>query len=142
MGFFDETSGGLITQWKTASAITDLVGTGNAAKIWPQVARQGAVPPYVTFTRADGRPIIDLGGPVGARLTVLHVYCWGITATQADTLADAVKDATEDLRGTYSGTIVHRVEAESIDDGYEQREPAAGYLNFWVRLVVRLVHSE
>lgn len=142
MGFFDEKTGGLITQWKAVTAITDIVGTGTSAKIWPHAAVQGTPPPYVVFTRVDGRPIIRLAGTTGARLTVLHVYCYGVTAAQADTLANAVKTATEAMRGTYTGVYVNRVEVESIDDGYEQREVAGDFKDFWVRLVVRIIHSE
>lgn len=142
MAFFDEQTGGLIVHWKTVTAITDLVGSGTAAKIWPHAAKQGTIPPYIVFVRADGRPYIHLGGTSGARLTVLHVYCYGTTAAQADTLANAVKTNTETMRGSYSGTTVNRVEVENIDDGFEFRQTASDQKDFWVRLVIRMVHSE
>jgi len=142
VAFFDEKTGGLITHWKTVAGITALVGTGTAAKIWPHLANEGTVPPYICYIRADGRPFIHLGGRTGARLTVIHIYSYGTTLAEADQLSEAVKVNTEPMRGTYSGTIVNRVEVETIDDGFELRQQGSDQKDFWVRLVVRMVHSE
>ena len=142
MGLFDERTGGLVTHWKSVAGITALVGTGTAAKILPHAAYQGEIPPCILYLRTDGRPFIHLGGTSGARLSVVHVYCYGTSLAQADTLANLVKTNSETMRGTYSGIVVNRVECESIDDGFEFRQTGSGQRDFWVRLVMRIVHGE
>lgn len=142
MGLFDEQTGGLITHWKTVAGITTLVGTGTSAKIWPHRPNQGTIPPYICFFRSDGGPIINLSGESGALRAVLHVYCYGTTFSQADSLARIVRTTTAAMRGTYSGNIVYRVECESIDDGWEPRQAGSDQIDFWSRLVIRIVHGE
>lgn len=142
MGFFDEQSGGLVTHWKSVAAITSLVGAGDNARIYAHAARQTQAKPFITYNRADGIPYFYLGGPSGARLTVLHVYCWAQTLAGADALAEVVKNNTRNMRGTYTGIVVNRVEMQTIDDGFQYREAASTEMDFFVRLIVRIVHSE
>lgn len=153
MGLFDEKTGGLIVYWRTVSAITDIVGTGDNARIWPHKARQGrgSSDPgkldHVTFVRNGGHVFTDLSGSTGARTTILHVYAWSSTPTGAETLAEAIKNNTANTtttRTTLSGTVVHWIFcSDAPDDGVELVESGGdNYARYWVRHVFRIVHGE
>lgn len=142
MAFFDEEDGGLVAHLKSVSAITTHVGTGTSAKIWPWAAKQGEARPYVIYECGESEPIINLGGLTGLRPTPVHFYCWGTDYSEAKALAEAVNTALAAMRGTYSGTIVFRVQCSLADGGFEFRQNSNDAKDFWVRIVARIVHSE
>ena len=145
-GLFDERTGGLVTYWKTVSAITDLVGATTSARIWPDQAKQGQATPFIVYTRGPGGVVFrHLGGPTGARTSVLHVYCWGDTRSAADGLAEAVKDSMESgfARNTWAGTYVNACFVDdATDDGHDPPIDGSDDKKYWSRLVLRIVHSE
>lgn len=143
MGLFDERTGGLVTYWKSVSAITSLVGTTTAARIYPDMAKQGAALPYIIYTRNGGEVFIHLRGSTGARTSVVHVYCCASTRAGADALAEAVKQNTQNKRDTWSGTNILWVFCtDAPDDGYDAPQDKGHQARYWTRLVFRIVHSE
>lgn len=124
------------------AGITAIVGSGTSAKIWPQRIPEGQSPPCIVFVRVDGAPYIYLAGTTGARRTVLHVYCYGTTQSQADTLANLVKTNTETMRGTYAGVYVNRAQTLGIFDDAEYMQPGSDEKRYSVRLVIALIHGE
>lgn len=144
MGFFDEQSGGLVTHWKSVSAITSLVGSGSNARIYPEQARQGAALPYVLYTRAFGGTVHrHLGGYNGSRQSIVHVYCYASTRSGADALAESVKIGSQNMRGTYTGiTVLACFIDEPPDDGHDSPLDGSDTKRYWTRLVLRIVHTE
>lgn len=143
MGLFDEQTGGLVTYWKSVSAITALVGASDAARIHPHKSAQGGVTPRITYERAATRSATHLRGHSGYRVSVIHVRCFGSTLAAADALAEAVKVNTQNQRGTWSGTTINWVFcSDGFDDEAEQRKPGSDEKDFVVRLVLRIGHSE
>jgi len=141
-GFFDDENGGLITHWKTIAGITALVGADTAARIYPEAAPSGVNVPYILFTRITGEPVIYLGGPTGARRTVLQVWCFGATPAAADALSELVKQNTQNMRGTYTGVVVNRVQVFSITSGFNYRQGSNDLKDFWVMMTIHFVHGE
>jgi len=143
VGLFDERTGGLVTYWKSVSAITALVGSADDARIHPHMSAQGAAAPRITYERAATRSATHLRGHSGFRVSVVHVRCYGSTLATADALAEAVKVNTQNQRGTWSGTTINHVFcSDGFDDEAFQRKPASDEKDFVVRLVLRIGHSE
>lgn len=146
MGLFDERTGGLVTYWKSVSAITALIGSGDSCRAWPDGAKQGQPAPFVVYTRAAGGEVFrHLTGTSGRRSVVCHVYCWGDTRTAADALCEAVKTAMESgfARNTWAGIYVNACFVdEPFDGGHDQPIDGSDAKRYWSRLVLRIVHSE
>lgn len=145
-GLFDERTGGLVTYWKTMSGITDLVGTTTSARIYPQLARQKnkrTAGSYIIYVRHSGESAQHHEGVSGTRHTVLHVFCYGDTLADADALAEAVRQNTANFRGYMSGVWVNRVECtDALDDGVIESEDGKSDPEYWVRVILRITHSE
>ncbi len=142
MGLFDEDDGDLITYWKTQTGITDLVGTGNNAKIWPDVERQGKTPPLIYFVTSGGDVFQRLGGTDSGQVTLCHTYCVGTTPSQANQLVLAVRSSTVDYRGTLGSTRIMRVRCtDPPDGGYEAILDGSDKKYWWRRIILRISHD-
>jgi hypothetical protein len=143
-GLFDETSGGLVTYWKTVSAITSLVGTGSAAQIAPDAAKQSWTGKFIVYTVGTSDSFRHLRGTTGARSSVVHIYCWADSRSAADALLEVVKQNTQNgtARGTWAGTYINWVFVMDIDQGYDKPLDSSTANKYWSRLVLRIVHSE
>ena len=72
-------------------AVTALVGSRIAASR----IEQGAVRPFVVFSRSATERSVGLDGTVHGVRATLDVQCWADTRVAAQTLADAVQAAVE-----------------------------------------------
>lgn len=54
---------------------------------------QGAIRPFVVFTRTGTETIQTLNGAVHANKATFDVQCWANTRTSAEAVADAIQDA-------------------------------------------------
>jgi hypothetical protein len=144
VGFYDERTGGLVTYLKSVSAITDLVGAGTAARIYPDQAKQGVSLPYLVYTRGPGGEVFrHLTGHTGARLAIVHLYCWGNTRASADALCEACKQNLRAQRTTMTGVIVNYIFVDDPqDDGFDFPFDGSDNKQYWSRLVLRIVHAE
>ena len=142
-GLYDERTGGLVTYWKSISAITTLVGAGTSARIYPQRAKQKAALPYIEYLRGGGQSEKHHGGVSGHRLTLLYVYCYGATLAAADALAEAVRQNTANYRGDMSGVYVRRITCDdALDDGVDEPIDDSYSPKYWVRVIFRIAHAE
>ena len=69
--------------------LTALVSTRIAA----DRIEQGAIRPFVVFTRTGTEPIQTLDGAVLANKASFDVQCWADTRTSAESVADAIQAA-------------------------------------------------
>lgn len=100
----------LITYLKTKSAVTDLVGTSTAARIYYGDAKQGVALPYIVIRVFDGTSHEHLGGITGMAMNRVEVNCYAATSSAASALAEAVRLAPlQKFRGTMGSTYVHEV---------------------------------
>ena len=142
-GLYDERTGGLVTHWKSISAITTLVGSGTSARIYPQRAKQKAALPYIEYLRGGGQSEKHHDGVSGHRLTLLYVYCYGATLAAADALAEAVRQNTANYRGDMSGVYVRRITCDdALDDGVDEPIDDSYSPKYWVRVIFRIAHAE
>lgn len=100
----------LITYLKTKTAITDLVGSGSAARIYYGDARQGVALPFIVMRVFDGESQEHLTGISGLATNRIEINCYGSTTSQAYNLAEAVRLAPlQKYRGTMGTTYVNEV---------------------------------
>ena len=142
MAFLDEKDGDLITYWKTKTGITDLVGTTMSAKIWPYKARQGTTGYHIIFEQGDGgESYRNLGAGSPLRRAVVHVYAMAATRSNADALAEAVRQETENYRGDMGSTYVHDVLALPPDSGTDDPTDDSPQQRYWTRIVYEITHA-
>ena len=142
-GLFDERTGGLVTYWKSISAITTLVGSGTSARIYPHRAKEKAALPYIEYLRGGGQSERHHGGVSGMRLSLVYVYCNGATLAAADALAEAVRGNTANYRGDMSGVYVNRVYCDdALDDGVDEPIDKSYTPKYWTRVIFRIAHAE
>lgn len=142
-GLFDQQNGGLITYWKSKAAITSIVGTGSACRIWPDEAKQGVSEPYVVFEVVGGVSEQHLAGVSGVRGSVVHVYSYAATRAGADALSEAIRTSTANYRGLMSGVFVNWVEAsDAPDGGIDRTQDGSNTQRYWTRLILRIAHAE
>jgi len=143
-GLFDERSGGLVTYWKSKSAITSIVGEGTAARIYPLAAKERTNnQARIVYERGGGDSEQHLTGVSGVRKTIVYVYCYDSTLSGADALAEAVRTSTANYRGNMSGVFVHWVEcSDAPDDGIDEAKDASDTHRYWVRVILRITHAE
>ena len=140
----------LKTYLKTNSAITDLVGSGTASRIYTHRAREkkkggtrGTLP-YILVASSGGQSFEHLGGIAGLATTAVNVWACASTSAGADTLAEAIRLAPlQGYRG-FINTTKATVSAQAHrDDGYEQSDDgsdSAAY--YWTRRVFMITHTE
>lgn len=76
-----------------AAGVTALVGSGAAARIYPDEAAQDAVLPLIVFDGDDADPVVTLNNTVSALRVPMNVTGWAATRLAAEALGDAVQAA-------------------------------------------------
>lgn len=134
----------MVTYWKAAISITEKVGSGSSARIYPEVARQKKPDgSYIVYMRQGGESIQHSVGASGTRVTDLHVFCYGDTMADADALMEAVRTKTQNFRGTLSGTYVNFiVVTDAPDSGVNESETAEDDHEYWARVILQITHDE
>lgn len=105
------------------SDVSGLVST----RVYPYVAPQDVVLPFITFSRISGEHAQHMGGGVGLATVRLMVTSWAKKSDSASTLAEHVRDALQGYSGTAASVDVDAVildgdsaDAEQLVIGKEQ----------------------
>lgn len=106
---------------KSQSTITNLVGSGDNARIYPKVRPQGSALPAITFERASGGNQQNLEAAAGWADPVFDITAWAADDEGAEALAEVLRGEMQGFRGTWTSTTVHAVILEDQDDFYESR---------------------
>ena len=78
---------------RNAAAVTAIVGTGGAARIYPDVLPEESVLPAITFERTTSDPQYGLDGTVHVTRATMAVVSWATTRVAAEALADQIAAA-------------------------------------------------
>lgn len=142
MAFLDAKTGDLVTFWKAKADITDIVGAGAAARIFPEIARQPADAPFVVFSEATGgQSPRNLSGGCPIRFAQVNVWAYGPTKAAADALSEAVRLSIENYRGTMGATFVHDCAASAPDSGVDLPVDASDSKRYWTRVCYEIAHA-
>jgi len=106
------------TRLLAVAGVSDLVGTGSAARVWPMKLPQHPPPKYpaITYQLVSGAPDYDLDSASGLAHVRIQIDCWGRDATaatggyrKARALAEAVRAALSGYSGTVSSVVIQQV---------------------------------
>lgn len=74
-----------------APSVTALVGSGAAARIYPDAMPEDCAYPALVYVRAGTDPIVTIDGLKHGEFATLSVQAWANTRGDADAVADAVE---------------------------------------------------
>lgn len=136
--------GDLIDYLKTIASVTAFVGTGTAARIYWEEARQNAALPYLVLTSGDGESHRHVAGLAGVRKSTVHCYCHADLPSASESLAEAVRLAFGETRQrmTIGDTFVNWAIADVIDSGTDPQQAGSDVRRYWRRVLIELQHSE
>lgn len=103
MGFRED----LVAKLRAHAGIAALVGSGTAARIRPDRLRQRDPNPAIRYVFTNRDEARDLLGPVGPQTITVQIDCFGDTRSDAEALADAVRDCLYEVRGPQATCFVH-----------------------------------
>lgn len=75
----------------SAPSVSELVGSGASARIYPDAMPEGTAYPVVVFSRAGTQPITTIDGIKHGEFATLSLQCWALTRASADALGDAIE---------------------------------------------------
>lgn len=135
----------LVTYLKTISAITTLVGSGTAARIYKDSeAKQGVSLPYIVFEVFEGASQEDLGGISGMATNRIQLDCYAATSGGAYTLAEAVRLAPLQMyRGQMNTTNVSNVTSNGgYERGIDRPTRGGNQRRYWISRDYIFTYSE
>ena len=132
----------LKTYLKTKTAVTDLIGSGTAARIYQDTGKQGVALPYVLFEQLSGESEEHLGGISGIAENLFEVSCYAATQSGAYALSEAVRLAPlQTYRGVMGASYV-RVIADSASAGHDPPVKGGNQRRYFERRYYRIIHDE
>lgn len=121
-----------------AAGVTAITST----RIYPLQAPQNVTRPYITYQRISTERDGSLDGPNGLVSASVQVDCWATTNDAARALADAVRLAFDDYRGSAASTIIQGVFLKQDFDNWEQELAGGESLLHRVTLEFNVWHEE
>lgn len=135
-------SSGLITYLESKTAVTDIVGTGDNARIFPDRIPKDPTYPLVVVDEFASTHDHDLSGASGIYHPRISVDCYDQTSGDAQTLAEAVRGVMQGYRGAMGVEFVHSCELDGkVRDQLQQRDASDRPIDR-VRLSFRLTVTE
>jgi len=135
----------LLAYLKTVSAITSLIGSGTAARVYPDDLKQGCDMPAVTLTRVGGSPAMYLGGRSGLNDATFVVTSYGANRAAADALDNAIFDALGSSGNQTMGSVKVTDTAAtdgSRDGGVDLPQDGSDARRYWARTSYRLFYFD
>lgn len=130
---------------KTKSAITALIGSGDSARIYLHDAKEGAVLPFIILEIFEGESNEHLTGISGIASNRIQIDCYGVTATAAYNLAEAVRLAPLQMfRGTMnnSSKVVNVTSNVSYRRGFDPPVAGSAQKRYWVSRDYIVMYTE
>ncbi len=81
------------------STITDIVGIGLDAGIYPGIPPPDATAPFISFRRISYQRIESLNGPTTLARATMQIDCWGSNNETMASLSEAVRALFDGFRG-------------------------------------------
>lgn len=98
-----------------SSPVTTIVGL----KIEPDRNSEDYKPPMVRVEIADDQPIQDLGADAGTGMAQVRVVCTAHSRKGAIDIANVVRPALSDYRGTVNSVAIQSLAYDGADHNYE-----------------------
>ena len=129
---------------KTISEITDLVGTGDNARIFDQYQKQNAALPHIVFEVFEGISNEFLSGITGIAENRIQITCFGATQSASSSLADLVRRALQAFRGTVDGQKINGItSASGFEYGHDRpKVKGSSQYRFWTSRDYLVAYTE
>ena len=129
--------------FRSRPRITDLVGANNAARIYPDVPKQGMPLPFLVYDESGGESIEHLTNGAGLVRGMVNVWAFGETRRKANELAEIVKEELRPYKGAMFGSLVAEVScAQHRDSGVDLPQDNSDTKRYWTRRVFDIWHGE
>jgi hypothetical protein len=89
--------------------VTNLVGT----RIFPDMATQQAVYPFVVYEISNTAPTNTKDGPSGLDEVTVNVMAYSNSYAEAQNIADKIRRAIDRTRGTFAGVVIQSIEFQN-----------------------------
>lgn len=124
----------LKTYLKTKTAITSLIGSGTAARIYTHEAKQAVAVPFIVFEVYEGTSNEHLTGISGIASNRIQIDAYAATSSGAYALAEAIRLAPLQMfRGTMNTTFVNDVSSNGgYRRGYDRATQGGNQRRYWV----------
>lgn len=134
----------LRTYLKSKTAVTNLVGTGDAARIYFHDAKEGATLPFIILEIFEGESNEHLTGISGICSNRVQVDCYGVTGAAAYNLAEAVRLAPLQMyRGNMDTSKVNNVTSNvSYRRGFDPPVTGSAQKRYWVSRDYVITYTE
>ena len=136
----------LLAYLKSRSAITDLVGVGNAARIYPDRMEQGVEMPYLVIVESGGENPEILSGTGGAGLvqSSWQIYSVAKNRKGANDLSEVVRLAPmQGFKGYMGTTFVNEVACpQHRDSDVDDPVEGSSAYRYWTRRVYDIWHTQ
>lgn len=129
---------------KTKTSVTDMIGSGVAARIYPDDPKQGAALPYIVYEVFEGESYQHLEGISGLATARIQVDAYGTTRDQAYTLAENIRLAPlAAYRGQFGDTFCHSEHGRaSYDMGHDRPIKGDNKRRYWFSRDYIVTYSE
>jgi len=87
----DSIGAAIVTHLETVAEVTAVVGSGDAARIYPSVLPQDPTYPAIVYTVASNTSEEHLGGSAGLSHARVRIDCYATTAAAATALAEIIR---------------------------------------------------
>ena len=104
------------------SAVTALI----ASRVYPFPAPADGARPYVTYQMIGNPRERALDGVTGLARARMQLNCWAVTPVEAESLAEAVRQALEGYAGTAGGVTVKHARSEDEGDLFDEAVDLTG----------------
>jgi len=100
-----------------------------AARVYPNVVRQGRALPFIDYQVVSSETRHDLQGPIGITEDLINIHVFSFDYDESVTIGNAIEDALDTYRDTIEGLRILNV---LILDSFDLPEPPADASDRWV----------
>lgn len=124
--------------------VTNLLGSGTAFRLYPDLAPAGPTRPYATMFVVSTTRDRRVTGPGGIARANVQVDAWAETSLSRATVAEALRVALDGFRGAMGSELLD-VRAVIVDGPFnsmERPEDASEEPIYRARMSVQVIHAE
>ena len=114
---------GIVEFIKSRTDITDLIGTGNNARIYTMIAPQDTDTPYIKFEKISNVHQHQLSGSSEFSRARIQFNTWSDTYLESQTLAEKIRLNMDGFHTAYMGTVFVQSVLLLDDDDVLDQDP-------------------
>lgn len=133
--------GDLRTHLAAQTGITNLIG-GATPRIYPVRRPQAVTGDAICFWRTSGGHDHNLTGSSGTAIGTFAIEAISSSYTNADAIAEAIRQGMQGFSGTMGSTAVKSVILDDEQDGYDDPLDGSDVVTYRIALLYRIRYTE